>query len=83
MVSEYDDVKCKLNNILKLHREINIVTYLLSKMRFLLLLDMKKIIQTGTREGTNTQFLTEGAADLRSRMRSSLRPINELIFKER
>jgi hypothetical protein len=52
-------------------------------MRFLLLLDMKKIIQTGTREGTNTQFLTEGAADLRSRMRSSLRPINELIFKER
>jgi hypothetical protein len=31
----------------------------------------------------NTQILTEEAADLRSRIRSSIRPIDELVFQAR
>jgi len=83
MVSEYNDVKCKLNNILKLHRGINIVTYLLSKMRIFAVTWYAEDHSNYAGEGTNTQFLTEGAADFRSRIRSSLHPIDKLIFNER
>ena len=80
MMSEYHNINSEVNTP-KHHHEINLMS---SRMcQFPPVSDVNTVTIIGAGEGINTQFLTEGATDMSSHVRSSIHSIDEMVRQDR